>query len=172
MSWLDIATSFVGGGGLAAAVGTITGAVTKYKERKLELRHELAMAPHHEKQWRFELAVMTRQAEREKVMAEHELWIASENAAADMMTSVIDADGREAVAAISMDGMPWWVGAIRTLFRPFLTMCLWTSVVIMWSRSPPESELAQLLAATVANGAGASLGVWFGQRVMGSRPGR
>lgn len=165
MSLVDALGSFVGGGGLATAFGTVVGAVTKYKERKLETAHELAMTPHKEKQWQFEAAMAKRQADHDKFMAEQDFMIEVERGSLSMQQSVIESDAATAVVALGMKDQKWWVGAIKTLFRPFLTMVLWLFVFALFLKASENSAYQQQIVDTVTNGAGATLGIWFGGRI-------
>lgn len=165
MSLLDAVGTFVGGGGLASAVGTVVSAVTKYKERKLEMSHEKAMAPHREKEWAFEVSMAKRQAEHDRWMAEQGLLVEVERGSVALTQAAIQADANEAVVALSNANMPWWVAAIRTLFRPFLTIVLWSLVFILFLMSVEGSPYRDQIVAAVTNGAGLSLGIWFGGRI-------
>lgn len=166
MSLLDAVGAFVGGGGLAAAIGTATSAVTKYKEKKLDNAHELAMTSHRQEEWRFQAEMAKAQAEHDRYLVDGQLLIESQRGADALTESAIDADGAEVVAALKMSGMPWQVGAMRTLFRPFLTLFLWTILLIVWWRVPMASELNVLVVQGVVQGAMMSLGVWFGGRII------
>lgn len=171
MSLIDAALAFVGGGGLTATVGTIVGGIAKYKERQLEMTHELAMLPHRQFEMNYEQRMLESQQAHDKLMIDQELMISVEKSAGVMQTAAITSDRVESVAVMGMRNMPWQVGAIRTLFRPFLTICLWFAVGIILIVDPTStSPLMKVTVNTINNGAGMSLGLWFGSRMMTTRP--
>lgn len=171
MGLLDAALSFVGGGGLTATVGTVVGGIAKYKERQLEMKHELALIPSRQFEMKYERAMLASQQSHDNKMADQRLLISVEESAAVMQTAAMQADQAGTVAALSMKGMPWQVGAMRTLFRPFLTMALWFGVIVILIVNPSsESALMVVTVNTINNGAGMSLGLWFGSRMMTTRP--
>ena len=113
------------------------------------------------------------QVEADQKLAEQNLLISKQQGADAAFNSAIHAEG-----AISHTGLPWWVGSIRTLFRPWLTAYLWISITIIaivqmiWFQNGTLPSAAENIISSMNAGATAALGFWFGQRLIGSSPNR
>lgn len=98
------------GGGLLGLFGGITGAVAKIIQKKQEMAHQV-------KQWAHEVALQKLQIERDREEDEHELRLANNAGSWGALTASMAAPAQHAPSYK-------WVAAVRSLFRPVLTLTL------------------------------------------------
>lgn len=169
MSIVADVLGFMSGSGLTTIVATAGGAIMKYKERKLEMSHQLALIPHEERKLAVTLKLHRLQTRSDHVMADRDLEGQLAHVDAELLGDAINADASATDAAMRMDNMPWGVGAFKTLFRPILTILLWTAVFLILAIKPTSSPYMNIVVGAITNGAEASLGLWFGSRMMADR---
>jgi len=157
---LDALSTFVGAGGLSGGIAAVASLGAKLYEKRLDQSQERA-------RWMYETDLHERNAAHELHLAKQKLLISRERTAGETLASAIGADGRESVAVMRVPGMPWWVGAIRTLTRPILTYALVVLVALLWWTTEDESVETLIVAAVLAL-ASASFSFWFGGRVVKS----
>lgn len=166
MSFIDLATSFLGGGGLTAAVTGAIGAFTKYKELKLSYEHKKA-------QWAFEVQMYQAQVKQEQYLVEKKGLMVTETVSAATLQAAIHSDSQEVVALLKRKGKaPMWA-VFRTLFRPMLTLFLFFACVFMPFMPMPEVSDTYVanpdvagIYTTIRQGFSATLGFWFGSRAV------
>lgn len=109
---MEFLTSILGvaSGGVFGLVGTLVGAWSKYKERQQQ-------AEERDRERGHELALIGLQMEQGDRETENELAIVRATTDANMRTGSYQ-------MPITTQGVPDWVNAARSLFRPFLTLLL------------------------------------------------
>lgn len=166
MSFIDLATSFLGGGGLTAAVTGAIGAFTKYKELKLSYEHK-------KDQWAFEVQMYQAQSQQERYLVEKKALMVTETVNAATLQAAINSDSREVVELLKRKGKaPLWA-IFRILFRPMLTLALFFACVFMPFMPMPEVSDTYVanpdisgIYTTIRQGFSATLGFWFGSRAV------
>lgn len=151
---IDILTS----GGLTGIVTGGIGAYTKIQEKKLEFEHRKF-------EMKYEVQMHQLQFQSDKYLADKELLISKQQGEDQAFDSAINAEAR-----LNDHGLPWYVRAIRTLFRPGLTMFLWVGTLVMAFSGLPVTTITQGIALTFQQGASAATGFWFGSRAVGNAP--
>lgn len=102
----------------------------KFKERKLEMEHELTLIPHEERKLSASIKLHRLQADSNQRITEQELGGQLAKSEIELMGNAMDSDRSDVEQAMTITDMLWQVGAIRTLFRPFLMLCLWLVVTL------------------------------------------
>ena len=116
---------------------------------------------------KYEIQMHKLQFESDRYLADKELLIQKQQGEDVAFDSAINAE-----AGLSDEGLPWGVRAIRTLFRPALTMFLWAGALWMAFSDLPVNPITQGIALTFQQGASAATGFWFGSRAVGNAPER
>lgn len=153
-----------GAGGVLGLFGGIAGAVAKVIQKKQEMAHQ-------ERQWAHELELQRLEQERSREEDEHELRIANNAGSWGALTTSIQAFDP------GSGGSPT-VNAIRSLFRPFLTVLLlamagWmfylvVTVPAVRSAFPDElyRELVRYIVFSVVFTAATAAVWWFADRAL------
>ncbi|MEM7047899.1 MAG: hypothetical protein AAF442_09695 [Pseudomonadota bacterium] len=160
----------VASGGLFGLLGAVVGAGAKYLERKQKAAGDREERSH-------ELALLQLETERGDRDAENELRIHQADADAAMRT------GSYAMP-VTVSGVPGWVNAVRSLFRPFLTLALNATAavilvllitslgddsapIILWlSSEGPATELITYMVHSLLFAANTATVWWFGDRAL------
>lgn len=166
MSFVDIVSTFLGGGGLTSAVTGAVGAFTKYKELKLSYQHE-------KDKWQYEVDMYAAQAAQERYLVDNKRLMVTETVAAATLQSALQADSAEVVELLKRKGdTPKWA-IFRTLFRPGLTLALFFACLIMPFMPLPAVPAGMTISphiagiySTIRQGFAAALGFWFGSRAV------
>lgn len=139
------------GGGLFGLFGTALGRVAGFFERQQTIAHE-------ERRWVHEVQLLELQRVAAAQETEAELAIArTEGSWAGLEASL----AAEAAIAASYR----WVGAVRALTRPLLTVLLWGITIAIWFTADFTSRASITETATFA--ATAATLWWFGDRSAG-----
>lgn len=141
-------------GGILGILGSLLGVGSKWlmrreerKARKDEIEYELSL-----------IEAQMKQAGR---AFEHELAIAGQAGQFEVFNSAIQSESK------LRSGYPW-VEAVRSLFRPFLTVFLWVMSYLVFKdiASGTASNGAIAFAADIYFAAGNATGFWFGDRAF------
>lgn len=130
MEWsglLDLAgvAGSAASGGILGLVGSVVGGVVKYFKRKQELSHK-------REEWKHEIELYKLESERDRQEDEHELEVIEANLQqlrAEGSYAGLEASIR---ADMSIGQSYLWVSAVKSLFRPFLTVCLMIMTLILF----------------------------------------
>ena len=156
MSLLAGALDMLSSGGLTGIVTGGIGAYTKIKEKKIDNEHRRY-------EMSYEVKMHRLQFESDRYMADQELLITKQAGEDAAFNSAIQAEG-----ALSDQGLPWGIRAVRTLFRPFLTIFMWVGTIAMAFSGLPVNAITESIAMTFQQGASAGTGFWFGSRAVGT----
>ena len=176
MEWLSaiggVATS-AASGGLFGFLGAAVGGITKYFAVKAEREFQ-------KEKWKHEKELFDQEMERSKVEQEQRVELVAQEGSWDGLQSTVDHD-----TALTKNS-PSWVNAIKSLFRPVLTMVLnimqfvifwhiWQGFVndqdnaVMSILNAPESTATGMLKYVIYSivfSAQTSTVWWFGERAF------
>lgn len=163
MSVLGTALDVASSGWLSGVTALISGGIGAYtKIQELKIINE-----HRKFEMKYEVKMHQMQFQSDKFMAEKALLITKQVGEDMAFKAAIEAEGR-----LSDVDLPWPVRAIRTLFRPFLTIFMWAGTIYLAMADLPVNAITQGVAITFQQGAGIGTGFWFGSRAVGSNPNR
>lgn len=137
-------------GGLLGAVTTGAKMALNYKEKKLELEHELRMVDKQNEQIKLENEARERIVTLETESAEN---IAAEKS---LQTAIEAEDNIKASR---------WVNNIRGMTRPFLTLLLVCLTAAIWF-STEDKTLEMKLAEEISLLCGVAISYWFGRKLV------
>lgn len=160
MSFIAGAIDMLTSGGFTGILTGAIGAYTKIAEKKIDFKHR-------QFEMRYEIKMHSLQFKSDQFLAEQELLISKQAGADAAFTAAIEAEGR-----LTDDNLPWGIQACRTLFRPFLTLAMWTGVMIFAFTDVEVNTITESVAMTLQQGASAGTGFWFGSRAVGASPKR
>lgn len=153
----------VASGGVLGLVGSVIGAVGKYFFTRQEQAFE-------QEKWEYESRLLELQLKAKTIETEREAALVAQQGSWDGL-----AESYKAVAAIGQTHA--WVNDFRALFRPLLTLVLWTIAGWVfyeigkdqfdeWLQADQEAALVQYMVYTVFFSASTATMWWFGDRAL------